>query len=164
MSPFSSLTASPSLSIASSYAFMSSPTHSPNSSMILPAAADTTGMSEMSDLLTGGVPSNSPPMSEGDDIISQPNSPTLLHTPPSIATPPHFKKAKYRILTIHLEKEDETVEWVVPIAGPHHKCEVMDITSCYLLGQWFESRMGNLVVREKFKKGKGKCMLKRIYL
>ncbi len=146
MSPFSSLTASPSLSIASSYAFMSSPTHSPNSSMILPAAADTTGLSEMSDLLTGGPSSNSPPMSEGDDMISQPNSPTLLHTPPSIATPLHFKKAKYRILTIHLEKEDETTEWAVPIAGPHHKCEVMDITSCYLLGQWFENRMGNLVV------------------
>jgi hypothetical protein len=150
MSPFSSLTASPSLSIASSYAFMSSPNHSPNSSMILPAAADTTGMSEMSDLLTGGAPSSSsPPMSEGDDMISQPNSPTLLHTPPSIATPPHLKKPKYRILTIHLEKEDDVMEWVVPIAGPHHKSEVMDITSCFLLGQWFETRMGDLVVSNK---------------
>ncbi|KAI8079389.1 hypothetical protein BDF21DRAFT_493979 [Thamnidium elegans] len=135
MSPFSSLTASPNLSIASSYAFMS-PNHSPNSSMILPQAADTTGMSEMSDLLTGA--------NSSDDMSSQPNSPTLLHTPPSIATPPHMKKPKYRILTIHLEKE-EILDWAVPVSGPHHKDEVMDITSCYLLGQWFESRMGNLI-------------------
>lgn len=114
--------------------------------MILPAAADTTGMSEMSDLLAGGaLSSSSPPMSEGDDMISQPNSPTLFHTPPSIATPPHLKKPKYRILTIHLEKEEE-LDWAVPVAGAHHKAEIMDITSCYLLGQWFEVRMGNLIV------------------
>lgn len=145
MSPFSSLTASPNLSIASSYAFMS-PNHSPNSSMILPQAADMTGMSEMSDLLTAGAPSSSsPPMSEVDDMSSQPNSPTLLHTPPVIATPPHMKKPKYRILTIHLEK-DEVLDWAVPVAGPHPKSDVMDITSCYLLGQWFDTRMGNLVV------------------
>lgn len=145
MSPFSSLTASPSLSIASSYAFMSSPNHSPNSSMILPSAANDT--TEMSDLLTNAPSSSSPPMSvEEEDMISQPNSPTLLHTPPAIATPPHLKKPKYRILTIHLEKEDIHNEWVVPIAGPHHKAEAMDITSCYLLGSWFETRMGDLVV------------------
>ncbi|KAF1803701.1 hypothetical protein FB192DRAFT_1445545 [Mucor lusitanicus] len=142
MSPFSSLTASPSLSIASSYAFMSSPNHSPNSSMILPSAADT-GMSEMSDLLAAAQSNTSPTMSE--DSISQPNSPTLLHTPPSIATPPHLKKPKYRILTIHLEKEDDIAEWAVPIAGPHQKTNTMDVTSSYLLGQWFEVRMGDLV-------------------
>ncbi|KAI8639583.1 hypothetical protein BD408DRAFT_484721 [Parasitella parasitica] len=140
MSPFSSLTASPSLSIASSYAFMSSPNHSPNSSMILPSAADT-GMSEMSDLLAQTT--TSPAMSE--DSMSQPNSPTLLHTPPAIATPPHLKKTKYRILTIHLEKEDDNTEWVVPVAGPHQKTNKMDVTSSYLLGQWFEVRMGDLV-------------------
>ncbi|KAI9478181.1 MAG: hypothetical protein EXX96DRAFT_569852 [Benjaminiella poitrasii] len=126
MSPISSLTASPSLSVASSYAFMSSPNHSPNSSMILPlpesivtAAAATTDTES--------------------DSISQPTSPTLLHTPP------HLKKPKYRILTIHLEKEDPLLEWAVPIAGPHHTSNTMDITSSYLLGQWFEARMGDLV-------------------
>jgi hypothetical protein len=143
MSPFSSLTASPSLSIASSYAFMSSPNHSPNSSMILPAAADTAGMSEMSDLLAQTT--QSPTLSESDSM-SQPTSPTLLHTPPAIATPPHLKKPKYRILTIHLEKEDDIAEWAVPISGPHHKSNTLDITSSYLLGNWFEVRMGDLVV------------------
>ncbi|KAI7903389.1 uncharacterized protein BX663DRAFT_508433 [Cokeromyces recurvatus] len=143
MSPISSITASPSLSIASSYAFMSSPNHSPNSSMILPppATADA-GMSEMSDLLAQTA--NSPIMSDPDSI-SQPNSPTLLHTPPTIATPPHLKKPKYRILTIHLEKEDPLLEWAVPIAGPHPKSNTLDITSSYLLGQWFEVRMGDLI-------------------
>jgi hypothetical protein len=143
MSPFSSLTASPSLSIASSYAFMSSPNHSPNSSMILPAAADTAGMSEMSELLAQTT--QSPTLSESDSM-SQPTSPTLLHTPPAIATPPHLKKPKYRILTIHLEKE-EFVDWAVPIAGVHHKSNTMDITSSYLLANWFEVRMGDLVVK-----------------
>lgn len=149
MSPFSSLTASPSLSIASSYAFMSSPNHSPNSSMILPSVADT-GMSEMSDLLAQTA--NSPTVSESDSI-SQPNSPTLLHTPPAIATPPHLKKPKYRILTIHLEKEDINVEWVVPVAGAHHKSNSMDMTSSYLLGTWFEVRLGDLVVSLSFYEG-----------
>lgn len=123
--------------------------------MILPSAADTTLQSEISDLINstgaveGGAPSSSsPPLSVEEEDLSQPNSPTLLiHTPPAIpTTPPHLKKPKYRILTIHLEKEDDTMEWVVPIAGPHHKAEVMDITSCYLLGSWFEARMGDLVV------------------
>ncbi|KAI8390151.1 hypothetical protein BD560DRAFT_442717 [Blakeslea trispora] len=141
MSPFSSLTASPSLSIASSFAFMSSPNHSPNSSMILPPAANT-GLSEVSDLLAQTA--NSPTNSDADSI-SQPSSPTLLHTPPAIATPPHLKKPKYRILTIHLEKEDNITEWAVPVSGPHNKTNTMDVTSSYLLGQWFESRMGNLV-------------------
>ncbi|KAI9258238.1 hypothetical protein BY458DRAFT_577574 [Sporodiniella umbellata] len=139
MSPFSSLTASPSLSIASSYAFMS-PNHSPNSSMILPEAAAGPGLSEMSELLaqTGG---SSPPMSETD--ISQPTSPTLMHTPPSASTPINIQKTKYRVLTIHLEKEDDTIEWTVPIAGAHTKTGIMDIKSSYLLAQWFEVRMGN---------------------
>ncbi|KAG0757871.1 hypothetical protein G6F16_010611 [Rhizopus arrhizus] len=145
MSLFSSLTASPSLSIASSYAFMSSPNHSPNSSVILPEAAGT-GLSEMSDLLaqTGTLGSSSPTMSETEDI-SQPASPTLLNTPPSVSTPPHMQKTKYRVLTIHLEKEDDTVEWVVPVSGAHNKSNTLDITSSYLLAQWFEVRMGDLV-------------------
>lgn len=149
MSLFSSLTASPSLSIASSYAFMSSPNHSPNSSVILPEAAGT-GLSEMSDLLaqTGTLGSSSPTMSETEDI-SQPASPTLLNTPPSVSTPPHMQKTKYRVLTIHLEKEDDTMEWVVPVSGAHNKSNTLDITSSYLLAQWFEVRMGDLVVRKR---------------
>ncbi|RCH99925.1 hypothetical protein CU098_010656 [Rhizopus stolonifer] len=123
MSPFSSLTASPSLSIASSYAFMS-PTHSPNSSMILPEAA-AGPVSEMSELLAH---SGSPALSETD--ISQPASPSPVQ--------------KFRVLTIHLEKEDDTIEWVVPISGFHTKTNTMDITSSYLLAQWFEVRLGNL--------------------
>lgn len=125
MSPFSSLTASPSLSIASSYAFMS-PTHSPNSSMILPEAA-AGPVSEMSELLAH---SGSPALSETD--ISQPASPSPVQ--------------KFRVLTIHLEKEDDTIEWVVPISGFHTKTNTMDITSSYLLAQWFEVRLGNLNV------------------
>ncbi|CAO3699903.1 hypothetical protein G6F70_004035 [Rhizopus microsporus] len=143
MSPFSSLTASPNLSIASSYAFMSSPNHSPNSSMMLPEAVDT-GLSEMSDLIAQtGALGSSPPMSEAE--ASQPASPVLLHTPPSVSTPPHLQKTKYRVLTIHLEKEDDTIEWVVPVSGPHHESNALDITSSYLLAQWFEVRMGDLV-------------------
>lgn len=144
-SPFSSVIGSPTLSIASSYAFMS-PNHSPNASMILPESAHP-GLTEVSELLADTIAlgsSVSPPVSEVDDL-SQPNSPTLLHTPPSIATPPHLKKSKYRTLTIHLEKEDDTTDWAVPVAGPHTKTQKMDITSCFLLGQWFESRMNNLV-------------------
>ena len=150
MSPFSSLTASPNLSIASSYAFMSSPNHSPNSSMMLPEAVDT-GLSEMSDLIAQtGALGSSPPMSEAE--ASQPASPVLLHTPPSVSTPPHLQKTKYRVLTIHLEKEDDTIEWVVPVSGPHHESNALDITSSYLLAQWFVVRMGDLVVSKKKKK------------
>ncbi|KAI8978615.1 hypothetical protein BDB01DRAFT_907464 [Pilobolus umbonatus] len=143
-SPFSSVTGSPTLSIASSYAFMS-PNHSPNASMILPPAHP--GLTEVSELLaeTAALGSSvSPPVSEADDF-SHPNSPTLLHTPPSIPTPTHLKKITYRTITIHLEKEDDTIEWAVPVAGAHTKTNKMDMTSCFLLGQWFEKRMSNLV-------------------
>lgn len=87
--------------------------------MILPAAADT-----------------------GSESDSLPNSPT----PPVIATPPHLKKPKFRVLTIHLEKEDVNIEWVAPVAGTHNKSNTMDVTSSYLLGTWFEVRLGDLVV------------------
>jgi hypothetical protein len=111
--------------------------------MILPEPVDV-GLSEMSELLaqTGG---DFQSASETDDAPSQPNSP-MLHTPPSIATPPHLRQPKYRVITIHLEKEEEGMEWAVPIAGPY-KTDKMDITSSYLLGQWFETRMGDLVVK-----------------
>lgn len=143
MSPFSSLTASPNLSIASSFAFMSSPTHSPNSSMILPSIADP-ALSEMSELLAQATTTSSA-MSESDSN-SQPTSPRLIDTPPAfVSTPPHLKRPKFRILTIHLEKE-EMKDWTVPIVGPYAKSDTMDITSCYLLGQWFEIRLGDLTV------------------
>lgn len=126
--------------MASSFAFMSSPTHSPNSSMILPSMADPVAMSEMSELLaqTGA-------LSESD-CDSLPTSPRLLETPPAFATtPPHLKRLKYRVLTIHLEKED-MIDWIVPVAGPYFKSNIMDITSSYLLGQWYELHSGDLDV------------------
>ncbi|KAG2186452.1 hypothetical protein INT44_002674, partial [Umbelopsis vinacea] len=137
----SSLTASPSLSIASSFAFLS-PSHSPNSSVILPAPA----LSESLTLETSSQhaldPSSLPPSLPSSAENSQPNSPIASATPPA-GFPPETTK-RYRLLTIHLEKEDSDTEWVVPISGGYHGQEMdMDPTSAYYLGGWFETRMND---------------------
>ncbi|KAI8078858.1 uncharacterized protein BX664DRAFT_342899 [Halteromyces radiatus] len=169
-SPFSSLTASPSLSIASSYAFMS-PNHSPNSSMILPAPALTESLTldsssaQMADLLqqTAALGTNnnnnnnnnqqdssSPPSSSEmvEELSSQPSSPVALTSPVSIATPPPIKQqqqqTKYRILTIHLEKENEGLDWAIPVSSGWKSEMDLDVTSAYHLAHWHETRMGNL--------------------
>ncbi|KAI8393892.1 uncharacterized protein BYT42DRAFT_22940 [Radiomyces spectabilis] len=156
-SPFSSLTASPSFSIASSYAFMSSPnhspTHSPNSSMILPAPAlaETNGASStpMAELLHQTAALGSYSVSSSDDN-SQPASPVAINTPPSLATPPHLQgeaqqsAPKYRLLTIHLEKDQEGLHWMVPISAGWKTDEMdIDVTSASHLGSWYEAT-GNL--------------------
>lgn len=90
----------------------------------------------MSELLT---------TTESDSTNSQPTSPHVLDSFP--ATPPHLKRTKYRILTIHLEKEDMQ-DWTIPISGPFSKINTVDITSSYLLGQWHETRLNDLTVKQ----------------
>ncbi|KAI9021485.1 hypothetical protein CLU79DRAFT_835727 [Phycomyces nitens] len=153
MSPVSSITASPSLSIASSYAFMSSPNHSPNSSMILPAPALAESSildqsaANLAELLqqTAALGSSSP-----SPDVSQPSSP-IMATPPHIETPPlqgqsHLQPTtKYRILTLHLEKEEEGLTWAVPISGSMDPDTMeLDPTSAFHLGVWLEARMGHM--------------------
>ncbi|ORX45689.1 HCP-like protein [Hesseltinella vesiculosa] len=173
-SPFSSLTASPSLSIASSYAFMS-PSHSPNSSMILPApvldsgSLDASSSAQMADLLlqTAALGTNqysestTPPSSSDvpDEMLSSPSSPVMVMSPTSsvAVTPPqlpsgssshhqhshHQPSTKYRILTIHLEKVEDGLEWAIPVASGWKSEMELDMTSAYHLASWHESRMGN---------------------
>src|ERR1700738_1359186 len=97
------MTASPSLSIASSFAFLS-PTHSPNSSVILPAPA----LSESLTLETSSQhvldPSSLPPSLPSSAENSRPHSPITSTTPPPAF--PQDTSKKYRLLTIHLEKVD----------------------------------------------------------
>ncbi|KAI7871746.1 hypothetical protein BDF14DRAFT_899188 [Spinellus fusiger] len=151
LSSFSSLTASPSLSIASSYAFMSSANHSPISSMILPAPALAESISldpsstQLDDLLqqTEALGSSSP-----SPDVSQPASPVLA-TPPTIETPPMQRghtasqsTKKYCILTIHLEKEEEGLTWAIPISGSEKEGPIdVDPTSAFHIGLWLEERM-----------------------
>lgn len=97
--------------------------------------------------------------STSEDHSPQPASPTLANTPPSIATPPMVgessrqqqqpqqqQRPKYRILTIHLEKEQEGMEWAVPIAKGWKSDMDIDITSAYHLAGWFETRMADYEV------------------
>ncbi|ORY91162.1 hypothetical protein BCR43DRAFT_97785 [Syncephalastrum racemosum] len=147
MSPMSSLATSPSLSIASSYALLSTPNHSPNSSMILPAPAlaESTSNNDPSSQLaddiyqqTAGLGSSS---SLTDEPATAPASP-VIHTPPHQSTDSSSHNGeKYRILTIHLEKEQEGMDWAVPISKGWQTDLDIDPTSAYHLGEWFESRM-----------------------
>ncbi|KAI8144029.1 hypothetical protein BJV82DRAFT_74571 [Fennellomyces sp. T-0311] len=155
MSPFSSLTTSPSLSIASSYALMSSPNHSPNSSMILPAPALTESLTneltaDMADIYQqaaalGSASARSSSSSVAEDSLTQ--SPMMVNTPPQQhqqqSTESSRQTLKYRILTIHLEKEREGMEWAVPIANGWKSDLDIDVTSAYHLGGWFETRMAD---------------------
>ncbi|KAF7729105.1 hypothetical protein EC973_004873 [Apophysomyces ossiformis] len=141
---------------------MSSPNHSPNSSMILPAPAlaeslttDPSSSAQMADLIQQAVALGSSSAQSSlpsvEDDNSQPNSPVAT-TPPTLATPPHLQAEtsqnqqtpKYRILTIHLEKDNEGQEWAIPISGGWKSDMDIDVTSAYHLGGWFESRMGNM--------------------
>ncbi|KAG2173290.1 hypothetical protein INT43_004664 [Umbelopsis isabellina] len=135
----SSLTASPSLSIASSFAFLS-PAHSPNSSVILPAPALTESMTFDTSSQHAIDPSSLPPSLPSSAENSQPNSPISSTTPPPAFAQESSKK--YRLLTLHLEKEDQNTEWVVPVSGGYQGNEMdMDPTSAYHLAGWFETRM-----------------------
>jgi hypothetical protein len=115
----------------------------------------------------------SPPSSSellNDGLLSstsQPSSPTSLTTPPhppvgssnssqhqSSQQQQQQQQIKYRILTIHLEKEKEGLDWAIPVSGGHKAGEMdMDVTSAYLLAGWHETRMGNLKVKGKTSKG-----------
>ena len=53
---------------------------------------------------------------------------------------------KYRILTIHLEKEREGMEWAVPVSKGWKSDLDIDVTSAYHLGGWFETRMADYQV------------------
>ncbi|KAG2223809.1 hypothetical protein INT45_001943 [Circinella minor] len=164
MSPFSSLTTSPSLSIASSYALMSSPNHSPNSSMILPAPALTESLTnelsaDMQDIYQqaaalGSASARSSSSSVADESLTQ--SPMMVNTPPTEQQQEQQEKqedkehaesarqaTKYRILTIHLEKEREGMEWAVPVSKGWKSDLDIDVTSAYHLGGWFETRMAD---------------------
>ncbi|KAI9271498.1 hypothetical protein BDA99DRAFT_297723 [Phascolomyces articulosus] len=165
MSPFSSLTTSPSLSIASSYALMSSPNHSPNSSMILPAPALTESLTnelsaDMQDIYQqaaalGSASARSSSSSVADESLTQ--SPMMINTPPqqqeqhekqqdkeqSQQAESSRQSTKYRILTIHLEKEREGMEWAVPVSKGWKSDLDIDVTSAYHLGGWFETRMAD---------------------
>jgi hypothetical protein len=135
----SSLTASPSLSIASSFAFLS-PAHSPNSSVILPAPALTESMTFDTSSQHAIDPSSLPPSLPSSAENSQPNSPISSTTPPPAFSQETSKK--YRLLTLHLEKEDQNTEWIVPVSGGYQGQEMdMDPTSAYHLAGWFETRM-----------------------
>ncbi|KAI7878079.1 HCP-like protein [Lichtheimia hyalospora FSU 10163] len=152
MSPLSSMTTSPSLSIASSYALMSSPNHSPNSSMILPAPAlaesantnDPASLSaDMADIYqqaaalgSTSVQSSTSSVNGDEGLSSQVDSPVMVSSQQQQQPAP-----KYRILTIHLEKEREGVEWAVPVSNGWKSELDIDITSAYHLGEWFETRM-----------------------
>lgn len=145
------MTTSPSLSIASSYALMSSPNHSPNSSMILPAPAlaesantnDPASLSaDMADIYQqaaalGSASVQSSTSSVNGDESSQVDSPVMVSSQQQQQQP----APKYRILTIHLEKEREGVEWAVPVSNGWKSDLDIDITSAYHLGEWFETRM-----------------------
>jgi hypothetical protein len=51
------------------------------------------------------------------------------------------------LLTIHLEKEDNAMDWVVPISGGWKGDDMdMDPTSAYHLAGWFETRMNDAEV------------------
>ncbi|KAI9498195.1 hypothetical protein BDB00DRAFT_801551 [Zychaea mexicana] len=164
MSPFSSLTTSPSLSIASSYALMPSPSHSPNSSMILPAPALTESLTnelsaDMADIYQqaaalGSASARSSSSSVADESLTQ--SPMMVNTPPQQQQQQQQQQEKqqsstelskqtvnYRILTIHLEKERDGMEWAVPISNGWKSDLDIDVTSAYHLGGWFETRMGD---------------------
>lgn len=146
------MTTSPSLSIASSYALMSSPNHSPNSSMILPAPAlaesantnDPASLSaDMADIYQqaaalGSASVQSSTSSVNGDESSQVDSPVMVSSQQQQQQQP---APKYRILTIHLEKEREGVEWAVPVSNGWKSDLDIDITSAYHLGEWFETRM-----------------------
>ncbi|CAO3618806.1 unnamed protein product [Cunninghamella blakesleeana] len=159
-----------------------SPTHSPNSSMILPApalSADSSSLdpssAQMADLLqqtsalgndngNNNQSSSSPQSSEmADELPSQPSSPIYMTSPNLSATPPHLptgssvassqhqahpssssQPIKYRILTIHLEKDQDGLEWAIPVSAGWKSEMDLDITSAYHLAYWHETRMGNL--------------------
>lgn len=166
MSPLSSMTTSPSLSIASSYALMSSPNHSPNSSMILPAPAlaesantndPATLSADMADIyqqaaaLGSASIQSSTSSVNGDDAgtSSQVDSPVMVSSNIQQQQQQQQPAPKYRILTIHLEKEREGVEWAVPVSNGWKSELDIDITSAYHLGEWFETRMLDFKVRKK---------------
>ena len=150
------MTTSPSLSIASSYALMSSPNHSPNSSMILPAPAlaesantnDPASLSaDMADIYQQAAALGSTSVQSstssvnGDEggLSSQVDSPVMVSSQQQQQQ--QQPAPKYRILTIHLEKEREGVEWAVPVSNGWKSELDIDITSAYHLGEWFETRM-----------------------
>ncbi|KAI9323456.1 hypothetical protein BX666DRAFT_61477 [Dichotomocladium elegans] len=157
ISPYSSLTTSPSLSIASSYALMSSPNHSPNSSMVLPAPALAESLTtepsaqvsaDMADILhqaaaLGTASAQSSASSVTDEQLSQTaSSPVAMADSPSgSGGDPQQSQPKYRILTIHLEKEHEGMEWAIPISAGWKSDLDIDVTSAYHLAGWFETRM-----------------------
>ena len=165
MSPFSSLTTSPTLSIASSYALMSSPNHSPNSSVILPAPALTESLPteltpDMADIYQqaaalGTTSARSSSSSVADESLTQ--SPMMINTPPQQQQQQQQQQSadssrqtmKYRILTIHLEKEREGMEWAMPIANGWKSDLDIDVTSAHHLGGWFETRMADYQVQRK---------------
>ena len=94
-------------------------------------------------------PSSLPPSLPSSAENSQPNSPIASATPPA-GFPPETTK-RYRLLTIHLEKEDSETDWVVPISGGYHGQDMdMDATSAYHLGGWFETRMNDAKVRTRW--------------